>query len=74
MAGQPERAARLLGDATALRDAIAAPLLPFEGRHYERSVAAVRMALDAAVFTEAWAAGQAMPLEQAIAYALAADR
>jgi hypothetical protein len=37
---------------------------------HDRSVAAVRTALGEEVFAAAWAEGQAMPLEQACAYAL----
>jgi hypothetical protein len=37
---------------------------------HERYVAATRAQMDEAAFTIAWAAGQAMTLEQAIAYAL----
>jgi hypothetical protein len=37
---------------------------------YDRDFAAVRAQLDEATFAAAWAAGQAMPLKQAIAEAL----
>jgi len=40
---------------------------------YERDLAAARAQLDAASLAAAWAAGQAMGLEQAIAYALEDD-
>jgi predicted ATPase len=69
--GAPERAARLLGAAAALRDAIGAPLPPAERAAHERIVAPVRADLESAVFAAAWAEGQAMPLEQAVADALA---
>ena len=36
----------------------------------DRTIAAVRERLDEAVFAAAWADGRALPLEQAIAYAL----
>jgi hypothetical protein len=58
-----------------LRTTIGARLLAFDRVRYERTVAAVRAALDAVAFVAAWAAGRALPLEQAIAEALgAADR
>ena len=44
--------------------------LPREHATYERDVAAARAYIDQAVFVAAWAEGQAMTLEQAIAYAL----
>ncbi|HEX9440857.1 MAG TPA: hypothetical protein VF909_14320, partial [Roseiflexaceae bacterium] len=68
--GQPDRAARLLGAAEALRKAIGAPLPPVERPDYERTVAAARAQLDAATFATAWAEGQALTLEQVIAEAL----
>ena len=68
--GQASHAARLFGSAEALREAIGAPLPPVERADYERDVAAARSQLDEAAFATAWAAGQALTLEQAIAYAL----
>ncbi len=71
--GQLERAARLFGAAEALREAIGAPL-PFPQRsEYERYVATVRARLDEGTFKKAWDQGRAMPLEQAVAYALAEE-
>jgi hypothetical protein len=67
--GQPQRAACVYGVAEALRDAIGAPLEPSERARYDQSVAAVRAALGGDAFAAAWAAGRAMPLEQALAYA-----
>jgi predicted ATPase/class 3 adenylate cyclase len=69
--GSPERAARLLGAAAARRDAVGASLPPAERAAYERIVATVRAYLEPAVFAAAWAEGQAMSLEQAVAYAVA---
>jgi predicted ATPase/DNA-binding SARP family transcriptional activator len=68
--GNPGAAARLLGAAEGLRALIGARLLAFDRARYERTVAATRAALEAAVFTTAWVAGGALPLEQAIAEAL----
>ena len=68
--GRAERATRLLGAAEALREEVGAPLPPADRARYERSVAAVRAGLDEETFESAWAQGRAMPLEQAVAYAL----
>ncbi len=67
--GQPLSAARLYGAAASLRDAIGAPLPPTDRASYERTVADVRVQLDAATFEAAWTEGRALPLEQAIAAA-----
>jgi predicted ATPase/DNA-binding SARP family transcriptional activator len=68
--GRPIPATRLLGAAEGLRAVIGARLLAFDRARYERTVAAARAALEAATFAAAWAAGRALPLEQAIAEAL----
>ena len=70
VAEQPERAARLFGAAEALYDAIGARQALHYSIHRERTVARVRAQLGEARFTAAWAEGQAMTPEQAIAYAL----
>ncbi len=67
---QPDRAARLFGSAEALRETIGAPLPPASRPDYEQGVAATRSALDVQAFAAAWAEGQAMTREQAVAYAL----
>ncbi len=67
--GQPLSAARLYGAAAALRDAIGAPLPPTDHASYERTVADVRVQLDAATFEAAWTEGRAFTLEHAIAAA-----
>jgi len=69
--GQPVRAARLFGAAEALRETIGLSRQSDERAIYDRSVAAVRAQLEEAAFAAAWAEGRAMPLEQAIAEALA---
>ena len=66
MQGQMERAARLFGAAAALRNVIGAPLSPISRITYDRTVAATREALGEITFAAAWAAGQALPLEQAV--------
>ncbi len=70
-ARRPEVAARLLGAAEALREALGVPILPGRRREYDELVAAVRAALEAAAFQSAWAQGRALTLEQAAALALA---
>jgi predicted ATPase/DNA-binding XRE family transcriptional regulator len=68
--GQPERAARLLGAAEALRESASIQLPPIFCASYDHDVTAARAGMDEATFAEAWAAGRAMTMEQAIAYAL----
>jgi hypothetical protein len=68
--GQPERAAKLLGAADAVRKATNYVLSAADRADYQGSVEAVRAALGEKAFASAWAEGQAMPLEQAIEYAL----
>ncbi|MBL7063653.1 MAG: tetratricopeptide repeat protein [Anaerolineae bacterium] len=68
--GRAGRAARLLGAAEALREAIGAPLPSADRAGYERLVATVRVRLGEGTFEQAWGQGRVMPLEQAIEYAL----
>ena len=68
--GQPERAVRLFGAAAALLDTLKASLAPADRNDYERTVATLRAQLGTQRFTAAWADGQALTLEQAIAYAI----
>ena len=68
---QMERAAQLLGAAEAKCEEVGIPLPPEDRATYERVVDRVQTALGEAMFTVAWAEGQAMTLEQAVAYALA---
>ncbi len=70
---QPQRAARLLGTAEALRQAIGSTMHAYERVEYQKEVAPVRAALDAATFDAAWAAGRAMDIDQAIEYAVNTD-
>lgn len=73
VAARPEKAVRLFGATAALLEATGAHLEAIERAIYERSVAAARAVLGATRFAEAWAAGRAIPLEQAIAFALSED-
>jgi predicted ATPase/transcriptional regulator with XRE-family HTH domain len=67
---QLERAVRLWGAAEAWREVIGAGMRLGERQSYECVVAVTRAQLDEATFATAWAAGRAMTVEQAIAYAL----
>ena len=67
---QPARAARLWGAAKALREAIDARQPPAQRLRCEHHLAVARAQLDEATWEAALNEGRAMPLEQAIAYAL----
>lgn len=65
--GEPERAARLLG-AIDTHLALTGPMATIADRlEHERTLTAVHTLLDDATFADAWQAGSAMTLEQAIA-------
>lgn len=66
--GQPQRGGRLLGAAAAMLSALGGAWWPADRVEYERHLAAIRAALTEEAFAVVWAAGQAMTLEQAIAY------
>jgi predicted ATPase/class 3 adenylate cyclase len=68
--GQPERAARLLGAAQALRLRLNSEMAPDERPEYEAVLAELREHLVPAALQSAWTAGEAMSLEQAVAFAL----
>ncbi|MBI2761497.1 MAG: tetratricopeptide repeat protein [Chloroflexi bacterium] len=68
--GEAGRAARLCGAAAALRAAMGAPLPSAGNSGFERAIAVARAVLDEAEFTAAWAAGQALSFEEAVADAL----
>jgi hypothetical protein len=71
--GQPVRAALLCGTVEAVRAGIGQTcLMPDERFHQKRAVSAARAQLDEISFAATWAAGRAMTLEQAVAYALEA--
>lgn len=70
----PERAARLLGAAAALREAIGAPLPPEERAGEAATREAARGALGEAAFREAFDAGRALTWEKAAAHAPRAAR
>jgi tetratricopeptide (TPR) repeat protein len=68
--GRAERAARLLGAAAAALEAIGSPLPPPQQREHDRTREQTEAALGEGAFAAAWAEGRAMPLEEAIRYAL----
>jgi hypothetical protein len=68
--GKTERAARLLGAGeTSVKEFFSNPNLPNRAA-FDSDVATVRTQLDEDIFRVAWAEGQAMTLEEAVAYAL----
>jgi hypothetical protein len=70
LAGEAERACRLLGAAEALHEVFGFVIDPDQRVILDPAVARVRAHLGEEAFVTAWATGQAMPLEQTIAYAL----
>jgi predicted ATPase/DNA-binding XRE family transcriptional regulator len=68
--GRPARAARLFGAAEALRDLTDERRWHVFQRSYERALAAAQGQLPAAEWAAEWAAGRALPSEQALAEAL----
>jgi predicted ATPase/class 3 adenylate cyclase len=70
--GDGARAARLLGAAEALRESMGTQVHPSNLPGYERMVATARALVDGATWTAEWAAGRALPLDQAVAYAATA--
>jgi predicted ATPase/DNA-binding XRE family transcriptional regulator len=68
--GQPEKAARLCGASAAVREELGTPLSPFVRADHDHAANAARAALGEDAFAAAWAVGQAMSLEEAIADAL----
>ncbi|MEZ4713402.1 MAG: tetratricopeptide repeat protein [Caldilineaceae bacterium] len=67
--GAAARALRLAGAAAALRDQLQTPLSPAEQTQLDQALAPARQALGEAA-AAAWASGQALTLEQAMAEAL----
>src|SRR5262249_50245211 len=65
--GRPERALRQAGAAAALREAMGAPLPPPARAVHEGRLRPARAAVGDVAAGAAWAAGQAMPLEEAVA-------
>jgi non-specific serine/threonine protein kinase len=61
-----ETAGRLYGAAEALFDAVGQPLVVPPPSRYRRHVDALRATLTAEAFAATWAAGRALPLEEAV--------
>lgn len=70
MAGLGERAARLLGAAAAIREALGTPIATHEQAEVEQTTADTRAALGEERWAAEFALGQDLPLEEAIAEAL----
>ena len=70
MAGKGARAARLLGAAAALREALGTPQPPQEQEETAQAIAAARSTLGEAMWAAAFAVGQALTLDKAVAEAL----
>ena len=70
---EAERALRLAGAASALRENIGAPLTPVEQAKLEASLSSARQVLGDATGTIAWLEGWAMRIERAIEEALAPE-
>jgi tetratricopeptide (TPR) repeat protein len=68
---RPEGAARLFAAAETLLNVFAEHLSSAVRADYDRNLTTVRAQLDDATFAAAWAAGQALTMEQAVAEALA---
>jgi len=66
---QYQRAGRLLGAATSLLGTLNAAWWPADRVEYKRNLAAIQATLAEDEFAEAWSEGQAMTLEDALAYA-----
>ena len=72
-AGQAERAAVLLAAAERCNTNIGRPLVPVDQEHHDAVVTATRALLDQRIFASAWARGERMALEEAVAFALEND-
>jgi hypothetical protein len=68
--GNPERAAQLLGASYTFLKEMGLGLQPADQPEIDRFEAAVREQLGIGAFKSSWTKGQAMSLEQAIAFAL----
>jgi len=69
--GDPARGAVVLGAADALLEGMGALMKPFERGLQGRTLAAIRERLDSESFEAAWAHGRGLPVDQAVAYAVA---
>ena len=72
--GQAERAAALLGAVEALREKINIPMSNLERIEYDKQVAGLRSGMNEKAFSNLWAEGRSMTVEQAIALALKEEK
>jgi tetratricopeptide (TPR) repeat protein len=68
--GHQRHGVTLLAAAATLRRGMGAPVRPADRPAIEAVLAAARTALDVTTFADAWAAGETLPLEQTVAFAL----
>jgi hypothetical protein len=61
---QPQRAAAILGAASAIRKMIDSAPTPLEQVQYEGEVAALRQTLDEPAFKKAWEEGQTLTMDE----------
>lgn len=69
---QPERAVHLVGAAATLRKTVGAPLSPVEQTKVQHTLNLAQKSLPPHGFASAWAEGQALTQEEAMAYAIEA--
>jgi non-specific serine/threonine protein kinase len=69
--GRPERAARLLGAATAVRETVGVPIDAYDQAREEQEMAPAQEALGQEQWAATYTSGRALSLEQAVAEALA---
>jgi len=67
---RPGRAARLFGAAEALREASGSSMTGLERAEYIEAITNARAQIDESGWSAAWAEGRALPLDQAVAFAL----
>ena len=70
---RPEKAARIFGAADKLRKSTNSPLPLPNHPAYQKNLTILHQQLDPSMFAAAWANGQAMTMEQVVAYALKED-
>ena len=70
--GRFERAARLLGAASAMADVVGMPMQSLEQEQFDRDTAAARAALPEPLFLHAWDMGRSLSLDAVMAEALQA--
>jgi hypothetical protein len=68
--GQAAEAARAMAVAARAHDEIGIALLPVDRPHHGRALEVLHQALDEEAFAAAWAAGEAMSVDEAAAWAL----